>query len=390
MADVKISDAVPVEELDPTDMIPLARVGHVAPYSASMQVFAEYVTLLASTAPPRMSAVAAAPGTANQYARADHVHPSDGTRAPLDSPHFTGNPVAPTAQQHDASYSIATTEFVMREIEENTADIIDSPLLIGTPRAPTPGIDDNTDLIATTEYVQNQGGTAQPTMNGAVIPGVSRRWSREDHVHPTDATRAATGAIPNPASSLPVMDGTAVVGGATTWARADHVHPSDTSRYAASNPSGFQTAGQVTTIARTGTTTNDNAAAGQIGEFLSARLLSTSPLALPSGVDTVLLTLALTAGDWDVWGSIGFTMASNNNTILKAWLNAGGVTAPSIDQFGGNVMNSVANNTPQAIVPLPPMRVSAASPVNVALGSSTTTGGGTISGWGKIMARRVR
>ena len=42
------------------------------------------------------------------------------------------------------------------------------------------------------------------------------------------------------------MDGTAAVGTGTTWARADHVHPSDTSRYAASNPSGYQTAAQVT------------------------------------------------------------------------------------------------------------------------------------------------
>jgi hypothetical protein len=43
------------------------------------------------------------------------------------------------------------------------------------------------------------------------------------------------------------MDGAADVGSLTTYARGDHVHPTDTSRYAASNPSGYQTAAQVTT-----------------------------------------------------------------------------------------------------------------------------------------------
>ena len=42
------------------------------------------------------------------------------------------------------------------------------------------------------------------------------------------------------------MDVTAAVGTAATFARADHVHPVDTSRYAATNPSGYQTAAQVT------------------------------------------------------------------------------------------------------------------------------------------------
>ena len=49
-----------------------------------------------------------------------------------------------------------------------------------------------------------------------------------------------------PSSTTPLMDGSATAGTGTTWARADHVHPIDTSRYAASNPSGYQTAAQVT------------------------------------------------------------------------------------------------------------------------------------------------
>jgi hypothetical protein len=275
-------------------------------------------------------------------------------------------------------------------------------------------------------------------MDGTPTAGVSQRFARGDHTHPVDVSRyaannpsgfvdtkgaaaaapvqsvagragaitlthaditdwsatlapyALSSSVPAASSTLPTMDGTAAIGTGTTWARSDHSHASDTSRYAASNPSGFQTAAQVTTIAHAGTATNDSAAAGQIGEFLSAQLLSTNAIALASGVDVVIASLPLTPGDYDVWGSVGFTMVSNNNTVLKAWLNAGGTTAPSIDQMGGNVMNTISNNTPQAIVPVPPMRVSTASAITVALGSSSTTGGGTINGWGKIMARRRR
>jgi hypothetical protein len=49
-------------------------------------------------------------------------------------------------------------------------------------------------------------------------------------------------------SALPAMDGTAAAGSAAQWSRADHIHPVDTSRYAASNPSGFQTAAQVLAV----------------------------------------------------------------------------------------------------------------------------------------------
>ena len=46
------------------------------------------------------------------------------------------------------------------------------------------------------------------------------------------------------------MDGTASAGSSAQWSRGDHVHPSDTTKYNTSNPSGYQTAAQVTASAR--------------------------------------------------------------------------------------------------------------------------------------------
>jgi hypothetical protein len=206
-------------------------------------------------------------------------------------------------------------------------------------------------------------------------------------VNPSDAVDKAyvDGTIVQPATTPPLMNGTAAIGTNPSFARADHVHGSDTSRYAATNPASYINITQ----ARTGTTTNDNPAAGQIGEFLSVQRLSTNALALTTNADAVLTTLSLTQGDWDVWGSVGFTLTNNNTTILRAWLNAGGTTAPSIDQLGGNMVLPVGNNITQVSLPLPPMRVSIAATTGVALGV-TVVFTGTITGWGKIMARRRR
>ena len=132
--------------------------------------------------------------------------------------------------------------------------------------APTPAVNDNSTKIATTAYVQGQGGAATPLMDGSAAVGTGTKWAREDHVHPTDTSRAplaspgltGTPTAPTPAvndnstkiattayvqgqasSTTPNMDGAAAVGTGTTWARADHVHPTDTSRL----PAAMQSAG---------------------------------------------------------------------------------------------------------------------------------------------------
>ena len=64
-----------------------------------------------SSTTPAMDGTGAA-GSSALYARGDHVHPTDSTRAPLASPTFTGTPAAPTPATADNSTTIATTAFV--------------------------------------------------------------------------------------------------------------------------------------------------------------------------------------------------------------------------------------------------------------------------------------
>jgi len=67
-----------------------------------------FVVAQASSTTPVMNGTAAI-GTSLRYARADHVHDSDTSRAPLASPTFTGTPAAPSAAGYTDTTQIATT-----------------------------------------------------------------------------------------------------------------------------------------------------------------------------------------------------------------------------------------------------------------------------------------
>lgn len=78
----------------------------------------------ASTTIPKADGVAAV-GTELAFARGDHVHPTDTTRAPLASPDFTGTPTAPTAAAGTNTTQVATTAFVTSAVstKANSNDV---------------------------------------------------------------------------------------------------------------------------------------------------------------------------------------------------------------------------------------------------------------------------
>ena len=112
-----------------------------------------------------------------------------------------------------------------------------------------------------------------------------------------------------------------------------------------------------------GTTTNDNATAGDVGEFIdSTATISTS---LTSGTAVQAATINLTAGDWDAWGCVGFN--GNSTTVVNgiqvgvsattATIPSAGTTAVSTNgAYGTTAFNAVAVNQCTG-----PIRVSVAS-----------------------------
>lgn len=97
----------------------------------------------------------------------------------------------------------------------------------GIPDAPNDGVQYGRQSLAWTPVVS--GGSpsnANPVMDGVAAPGVATAYSRGDHVHPTDTTRAAVSALPVPATAVPLVEsGSGTVGVSVKYAREDHVHP---------------------------------------------------------------------------------------------------------------------------------------------------------------------
>lgn len=82
----------------------------------------------ASTTTPKMDGTAKV-GTELAFARGDHVHPTDTSRAPLASPTFSGTPKADTAAKGTNTKQLATTAFVQTAIadKQNTLTFDSAP-----------------------------------------------------------------------------------------------------------------------------------------------------------------------------------------------------------------------------------------------------------------------
>ena len=133
-----------------------------------------------------------------------------------------------------------------------TAVLINGPTTLGgTTNGVTVAADTNSVALATTAFVVGQAGSATPLVDGTAAVGTSLRYARQDHVHPTDTSRAATASptftgtplsttaavdtnttqiattafvVGQAASATPSALGTAAVGTSLRYARADHVH----------------------------------------------------------------------------------------------------------------------------------------------------------------------
>jgi hypothetical protein len=102
-----------------TPQVPTAAVDTATTQAASTA----FVTGQAATTAPPMDGTAAA-GTSSRFSRADHVHPSDTSRAGLASPAFTGTPTAPTPATADSTTKIATTALVGAKITANGPPVV--------------------------------------------------------------------------------------------------------------------------------------------------------------------------------------------------------------------------------------------------------------------------
>jgi hypothetical protein len=138
-----------------------------------------------------------------------------------------------------------------------------------------------------------------------------------------------------------------------------------------------------------GTTTNDSAAAGSVGEFISSVIASGAAVSVTSNVVKNVTSIALTAGDWDVWGNVTIIYTSSAVGAGWAWISTTSATLPDASLYTGFQMNTGSILSPYGITVLP-KRISIAVPTTVFLSVKPEFASGTATACGGIYARRRR
>lgn len=133
---------------------------------------------------------AAAAGASTRWARADHVHPSDTSRAPLASPALTGTPTAPTPAAGDRSTKIATTAFM-------APPAWTEPTLLNSWTNYGGGYSNSGYYKDATGTVHLQGAIRSGTLGAAAftLPAGSRPLASQAYSVPTGAGLATYGAV---------------------------------------------------------------------------------------------------------------------------------------------------------------------------------------------------
>ena len=183
----------------------------------------------------------------------------------------------------------------------------------------------------------------------------------------TNTTQIATTAMVNSA-----ITGGSLAGSFTTLSSTGNFTPS-------------QTNGIV------GTTTNNNANAGSVGEYVTATSTATS---LTSGSYADQSTVSLTAGDWDVQCSVQFSLASGTtvNAIVGGINTAANSNPNATPGFGftNTSTNTLWTGSANEFAITPVVRESLSATTTVRCGAQANFAVSTVTATTFMRARRVR
>lgn len=140
-----------------------------------------------------------------------------------------------------------------------------------------------------------------------------------------------------------------------------------------------------TTKGIVGTTTNNSASAGYVGEYVSST--NSSGTSISNGIDTNITSITLTAGDWNVFGNITVVGTGAVLSYISGWTSTTSATQPTVANYNGIALPTNTASTIGAAAP--PLRLSLSGTTTVYLSTRVGTTG-TATGYGVIWARRAR
>jgi hypothetical protein len=327
----------------------------------------------------------AAPGVATAYSREDHIHPSDTSRMAKAGDTMTGNLTvnlnpgpAPPLPNPSGGFNVVGADSVPTGVSVDTFANNGAHVMRranGSAAAPTRL--SNADAIGNIVWRGYDAVAGYSATNTAVMSVItSEDWVDTNH-HGSrlfiNLTPIGSGA---PQTVLQVYGS----GGMSIGPGA--LGAPDPGAGALSAPGGIK-----------GTATNDNAAAGMVGEYIVSSIGSGAAIPVTSGAQTAIVSIILTPGDWDVSG-VGYFVPTPTTSVQYVVVSDGPTTTIGGALSGfGQVVYSAAGVVIGGVtfsVPCGPTRQSLAVTTTIYLTCLPSFTASTMTAYGVIRARRVR
>lgn len=172
---------------------------------------------------------------------------------------------------------------------------------------------------------------------------------------------------------------------ANITANRTHILPNATGTYALV----ASTTGAIVPADIAWTATNDNATAGDIGEYVESVIPPGGAVTLTDASANNVTEIGLGAGDWDVEGVVTFLGAASTVTYRAAALSDTSYTLISDGRESADTRETVTTSETTSLV-LTRKRVSLSTSATVNLVALAMFSAGAVTAYGSITARRVR
>ena len=354
---------------------------------------------------PSMDGVAQA-GVGIAYTREDHIHPTDTSRYAASNPsgYISGNQgivlsgdvtgsgsTAITATLQTVNPTVGTYQGITvngKGLVTGASDMgyapLQSPHFSGTPLAPVAPLADNSTQLATTAWVKSQG---YGTGSGG-ITGITAGTGLTGGGTSGNVTVALGTPVP---VSLGGTGGTTAASGLANLGGVSSASPTftGTATFAGLTANGTTNLNGTNNIQ--GVTNGSAAAAGDVGEVISITQAVTIGYGTTNSVNAIT-SFVLPPGDWDVSGEvwIAATGITSFGQFVGGWNTTTAFnTSPSLAAAHERVVGANANPDTQ-IIACATGRLNVSSNTSVYLLGQCAYTGGSISMGGVLWARRRR
>jgi len=239
----------------------------------------------------------------------------------------------------------------------------------------------------------------QPVLNAPAVNAAVNAALATNYAATVAETARATAAEALLApKAAPALTGAATLAGSAIQSAATLLAPPPigTTTPAAGKFTTLATTGLISptsTIGVAGTVTNDNVATGSVGEFVSSAIAAGSAVALTTATPANVTSISLTAGDWDVRGTVAFTPAATTSiTAAQGGINTTTAALPAATTVA-LFQQFMAATVPGAVNPsfsTGTTRLSLATTTTVYLVAQSSFTVAAMGAFGFLGARRAR